>query len=167
MSEECIFKFKYGEKCEKETKGLQKNKGPNRIQSIVDASRKYGDNLHIKLQEQLTENPDLTISYHKNCASRYTSKSNLGKYGQQNTSEEPPRKLPFSSTSDNIVCTVGKSVTLRKTINIQIDGDQHIFVAQRSQSKTKDPTKNFCRRDVFSLQPSGLDGVTKQRAVGD
>lgn len=101
MSEECAFKFRYGEECEKETKGLQKNKGPGRIQSIIDASRKYGDNLHIKLQEQLTENPDMTISYHKNCVSRYTSKSNLGKHRQQSTSEEPQRKLRKSSLQFN------------------------------------------------------------------
>ncbi|MPC81317.1 hypothetical protein E2C01_075924 [Portunus trituberculatus] len=63
--------------------------------------------------------------------------------------------LPFSSTSDNIVCTMGKSVTLRKTTDIQTDRDQHIFVAQRSQSKTKDPTKNFCWKDVLFAMMSG------------
>lgn len=79
MSKECVFRFKDGKDCEQEPKGLQENNGPQRIVSIIDASKKYGDDLHIKLQEQLSQNQNVTISYHKNCL--------------QNISEEPPRKL--------------------------------------------------------------------------
>jgi len=66
-----VFKFKYGKDCEQESKALQKNSGPERILSIIDASQKYGDDLHIKLHGELSANPNLTIFYHKNCLQVY------------------------------------------------------------------------------------------------
>ena len=96
MSGECVFTFKYGKDCAQDSKGLQRNSGPERILAIIDASQKYEDDLHTKLQKQLSENPNLTIFYHKNCVSRYTSKSNLAKYELQSVSEKPPRKLQRS-----------------------------------------------------------------------
>ena len=101
MSGECIFKFKYGTDCPKGSKALQKNSGPERILSIIQASQTYRDELHIKLQEELSADPNKTIFYHKNCISRYTSKSNLAKYELQNVPEEPPRKLRKSCVQFN------------------------------------------------------------------
>ena len=118
MSEECVFRFKYGKDCEQNSNGLQQNSKPDRIQFIISASFKYGDNLHTKLEEQLVLNPELKISYHKNCVSRYTSKSNLPKdtpwIGE---TEEPPRKLRKSTLQFNfrkhcLYC--GKTCSLEK-----------------------------------------------------
>ena len=117
MSEECVFKYKYTKDCAQDSKALQRNSGPERILTIIDASQKYGDDLHTKLQKQLSANSDLTIFYHKNCVSRYTSKSNLAKYEQGNVQEEPPRKLRKSSVQFSFrehclycgeICDLGK-----------------------------------------------------------
>ena len=53
------------------------------------------------LQNQLSETANLTIFYHKNCVSKYTSKSNVPKYALQNVAEELPRKLRKSSAEFN------------------------------------------------------------------
>ena len=74
---ECFFKTKYGKDCEAQKDKCSQNKGPARIQSIVDASKVYGDGLGLPLKRQFQADQNFTISFHKNCVSRYTSKTNL------------------------------------------------------------------------------------------
>ena len=45
-----------------------------RIQTIIDASKVYGDVLHVELETKLAENENLKIHYHRKCVSKYTSK---------------------------------------------------------------------------------------------
>lgn len=76
MEKECIFKFKY-DGCEHDKTDLQTNKTQTRVHTIINASRQYGDGLYDKLEKCLQENETLTVYYHKNCVSRYTSKTNI------------------------------------------------------------------------------------------
>ena len=57
--------------------GKSRNHGCDQIQSIINASSSYGNNLNAELQRQLDENPDLVIYYHRNCVSRYVTPSNF------------------------------------------------------------------------------------------
>ena len=50
MDQQCIFKFRY--KCD-ETTPLTKNAGMSWIETIMRASKVYGDILHEELQSQL------------------------------------------------------------------------------------------------------------------
>ena len=62
MENECIFKFKYEEECP-ESERLSQNQGPARIHSIITASKLYQDGLHEKLENGLSSNPSLRVSY--------------------------------------------------------------------------------------------------------
>ena len=101
LSTKCSFESVYEKECVKSTKGLVESNGTKRIISIIEASKKYNDDLHISLESKLLSDPNLTVYYHKNCVSRYTSKSNLVKYGSISDEEEPPRKLRKSDCHFN------------------------------------------------------------------
>lgn len=83
--QKCVFNFKY--QCKPSL--CSKNRDRTRIDTIIYASKLYKDNLHEILEPQLAANPNLTIHYHKNCVSRYTSTSN---YPKQVDSNKPPKK---------------------------------------------------------------------------
>ena len=118
-----------------------------RILSIIDASRKYGDDLHNKLQDQLSETANLTIFHHKNCVSKYTSKSNVTKYALRNVAEEPLRKLRKSSAEFNlkktIVSIVERFVTLWKTQRTLRYRDMPFCAAPDTRCTIKGHTKSF------------------------
>ena len=62
--------------------------------SFRQASKTYGDDLHQNLEEQyLAKDESLILHYHKNCVSRYTSKSNLSKYQTKGCENPPTKKL--------------------------------------------------------------------------
>ena len=92
---ECFFKEKYGIDCKSEDK-LSQSRGPSRIQSIIAASKAYGDGLHLTLERQLATNEEISLSYHKNCVSRYTSRTNLAHHKKVTTDtdaqEQPTKK---------------------------------------------------------------------------
>ena len=98
MDEACIFKFKYGNECN-EKNACSQSSGTSRIQTIITASKAYGDGLHAKLEKLIAEKEDLIINYHKNCVSRYTSKSNLAKYQKNTLDAPPPKKLRHLSST--------------------------------------------------------------------
>lgn len=100
MEEKCLFKFRYGSECD-DSKRCSSNKGRARIESIINASKLYMDNLHVDLELKLAENEQLTIHYHKNCVSRYTSSSsNTSRYTKEQPVSKPPaKKLRHSHTS--------------------------------------------------------------------
>ena len=87
MKESCLFHSVYGDECVHERHALSSS-GPSRIQSIIHASKVYNDGLYVDLESKIAENPDLTIKCHRNCVSRYTSKTNLAKYHLHPTSSE-------------------------------------------------------------------------------
>ncbi|KAJ8021891.1 hypothetical protein HOLleu_39220 [Holothuria leucospilota] len=89
MEQRCVFKFRYGTECDDKA-SLSETAGTARIESIIHASKVYGDNLHVELRSKLAEIENLKIYYHRNCVSRYTSKSNLKKY--ENEESAPPVK---------------------------------------------------------------------------
>ena len=98
MDETCIFKFKYDSECN-EKNPCSQSSGTSRIQTIINASKAYGDGLHVKLEKLIAEKEDLKIYYHKNCVSRYTSKSNLAKYQRTTLDAPPPKKLRCLSST--------------------------------------------------------------------
>ena len=73
----CFFKFRYDNECNYVQQKLQ-NRDLSRIDSFIRASKAYGDDLHKTLEQKLLDNPDLKMSYHKNCVSMYTF--NTAKY---------------------------------------------------------------------------------------
>ena len=96
-----MSKFRYGTDCD-ESKHCSSNKGRARIDTIINASKLYMDDLHVGLLKQITDNDNCTIYYHKNCVSRYTSSSNTSKYTKDHpTNVTPANKLRRSHTSFN------------------------------------------------------------------
>ena len=94
-----MFKFRYGTDCD-DSKPFSSNKGRARIDTIINASKLYMDNLHIGLLKQIADNENCTIYYHRNCVSRYTSSSNTSKYIKDHpTIVTPATKLRRSHTS--------------------------------------------------------------------
>ena len=117
----------------------QKNRGPECIKSIIIASKAFCDGFHsaLQLEEQQGIGPNLTVYYHKNCVSKYTTKSNVHQHSQPNSqsnvSGNPPMKnscqssvlsFQFYSTAFSVV----KIVKLRKILNIQTSGEKPIAV---------------------------------------
>ena len=100
MTEDCFFKAKYGQACEgQKDRRCSTNIDPSRIESIINASKVYDDGLCNELAEQLESNPNLTIYYHKNCVSRYTSKTNISRFQaiRKNSEDVPaPKRLRHS-----------------------------------------------------------------------
>ena len=63
--------------------------GPQRIQTIINCSKKYDDNLHQDLQECLDNDSEYSIRTHRTCVSIYTSKQQVERFlkwkGTENT----------------------------------------------------------------------------------
>ena len=98
MEQRCIFESRY--ECDEKT-SLSTNTGTSRIETIISASKVYDDTLHKELQTKLDGNKNLKIFFHRNCVSRYTSKSNLIAYNKNETDSSPPvKKLRKSSAFD-------------------------------------------------------------------
>ena len=89
MDQNCIFQFKYD--C-KHLGNCAQNKDSKRIENIIRASKIYKDDLHTTLEHQLSSNAELKVSYHRNCVSRYTSKTNYT-YSLKKTDELPVKRL--------------------------------------------------------------------------
>lgn len=128
MDEACIFKFRYGSECN-DASPCSQNSGKSRIQTIINASMVYGDSLHINLEKQIAEKEDLKIYYHKNCVSRYTSKSNLAKYQRATSDAPPPKKLCHLSST--------------------FDFKQHCLYCGESCDLNKDPKHSGSRRHAY------------------
>ena len=76
MEQGCVFKFRYGTECDEKT-SLSETTGVARIETIIivitrietmiiiNASKVYGDTLHVELETQLAENENLKIYYHR------------------------------------------------------------------------------------------------------
>ena len=95
-----MFKFRYGSECDN-SKPCSSNKGRARIDSIVKASNIYRDDLHVELEQQVEEDENLTVYFHRNCVSRYTSSSNTAKHTREhsNANDPPVKKARRSQSS--------------------------------------------------------------------
>lgn len=76
MANPCIFKWKFD--CDGRNYDLTKA-GADRIATIIKFSKEYQDDMHVKLEETLAGNPELTIDCHRSCVSTYTSKLQLSR----------------------------------------------------------------------------------------
>ena len=92
MDHRCIFKFRYGKDCD-DAVPCTASQGQSRIQSIIQASKAYGDDLDQNLEEQLANDESLILHCHKNCVSKYTTKSNWSKYQTKGCGNPPTKKL--------------------------------------------------------------------------
>ncbi len=102
MENECIFSFTYGNVCKQQKAALQQNKDSGRVKTIIEASKKYGDGLCQSLEDKLREDQNVKINYHKNCVSRYTSKTNIkcNLPDQTETTPSPKKLRTFYSEFD-------------------------------------------------------------------
>ena len=148
-----MFKFRYGTDCD-DSKPCSSNKVRARIDTIINASKLYMDDLHVGLLKQIADNENCAIYYHKNCVSPYTSSSNTSKYTKDHPTNvtRATKKLRRSHThsiSSLTVCIVGKHVTYVRIQKIQIDGGRPICVDQLYRSRTKLRRSNTSLRSVF------------------
>lgn len=70
--------------------------GPVRIQTIIACSKQYDDGLCVQLEEELSENSQLTIQTHRNCVSTYTSKTHIKRALKRKGDLDP---IPSTSSS--------------------------------------------------------------------
>ena len=75
--DQCIFKI-VSRCCD--TKNPLQNGGPPRINTIIEASKTYEDNLHEVLEKEISDNERFTIKYHNNCIVSYASKSRVARF---------------------------------------------------------------------------------------
>ena len=80
MEMKCMLKVRYGSECNN-SKPCTSNKGPARIDSIIKV---YRDDLHVGLEQQIEEDENLTVYFHRNCVSRYISSTNIARLRSRN-----------------------------------------------------------------------------------
>ena len=72
--------------------------GPQRVSSIIAASKARKDSIHLTLEPELVNNPHLTIQCHRDCVTTYTSKTHIARVAKRRSvharsrSEPPCRK---------------------------------------------------------------------------
>ena len=115
--EECYFSKI--NKCRRSESSDYTTAGPQRIQTIINCSKKYDDSLHQNLRECLDNDSEYSIRTHRTCVSTYTSKQQVERFLKRKGSETTglsvsPRKTRRSSMPDfdfqSIVYFVGKHV---------------------------------------------------------
>ena len=79
-----------------------------RIQTIINCSKKYDDNLHQDLQEYLDNDGEYSIRTHRTCVSTYTSKQQVERFLKWKGSETTglsvsPRKRRRSSMPVSLI----------------------------------------------------------------
>jgi len=93
--EKCIF-----EPCEGSTSGKPLSKaGPQRIRSIINASKIYQDNRHDDLEKLLAADENATVLCHKDCVSTYTSKSHLQRHLKHHPDDAEKVDVPTEKKS--------------------------------------------------------------------
>ena len=139
-----MFKFRYGSECDN-SKPCMFNKGQARIDSIIQVSKVYRDDLHVELEHQIEEDENLTVYFHRNCVSRYTSSTNTVRHTVDLLSMtlRPSNfvVLKHHLTFSLSACIVEINVTCLRTQNSQTGGEPS-FVDQQCRSKTRNPTMN-------------------------
>ena len=54
--------------------------GPQRVQTIINCSRKYDDDLYHELEASVENDNEFSIHTHKTCVSTYTSRSHVERF---------------------------------------------------------------------------------------
>ncbi len=94
----CFLESKF--KCRNKSEPLTEC-GPVRIQNFIKHSKFYGDTFHQVLEDRIRENPELTVRWHRNCSSSYTSTVQVAKHkrkiSQSHTDYIPPKTRRRSS----------------------------------------------------------------------
>ena len=126
-SSECYFK------CGKDAPLITVGKA--RIESVISSSIARNDKHHVELKQQLQNDPDLKIIFHKTCISTYTSSTHIKQYLKRMRSSipasEPPRPklrstyLAFNFCSHCLICSRD---CLPRIQSIQDDGEELLFV---------------------------------------
>ena len=87
--------------------------GPERLRSIVEASKCRGDGLHLNLEPMVHDCDSSTRLLHRNCVSTYTSKTHIKCFlsRQNRTTDEPVGKRtcrsdnsPFNFKEHGLIC---------------------------------------------------------------
>lgn len=102
MARECIFKTIFKEACPDKVE-CSANEDSRRVWSIITASKAYDDGLHIKLERDISANPNLKINFHKNCVSKYATKSNYRSYLKDKGNKDRPTKRLRTSVTFNFL----------------------------------------------------------------
>ena len=132
MGDQCFFAERYGKDCESEKEACSNNRDPSRIKNIIEASNIYGYGLCKELVEQFALDQNRTIAYHKNCVSKYNSKTNL--FHHSRTHRTAANMFHARSvfvtlsnclTLNKIVYFLVKFVAYKKTAKIHQDGILH------------------------------------------
>jgi len=56
---------------------LLQTAGSDRINTIINSSKRIGDALYVDLEQRLTIDPNTSIQCHKRCVSSYSSKTHI------------------------------------------------------------------------------------------
>ena len=98
--DECYFskinKCRYSESSDYATGG------PQRIQTIINCSKKYVDNLHQNLQECLDNDSEYSIRTHRTCVSTYTSKQQVERFLKWKSSETTGLSVSPRKSGDQV-----------------------------------------------------------------
>ena len=78
-----------------------KTGGKARIESIISSSIARNDTHHVELKEQLQNDPDYKITFHKNCISTYTSSTHIKRYLKRMGSCISPSEVPLPKLRSN------------------------------------------------------------------
>ena len=54
--------------------------GPQRVQTIINCSRKYDDNLYHELEANIENDREFSIFIHRSCVSTYTSQPHINRF---------------------------------------------------------------------------------------
>ena len=98
MARQCFFKNIYKEACPDKVE-CSENEDSRRVWRITTASKAYADELHIQLETNISANPNLKLNFHKNCVSKYTTKSNYKSHMKDNGNKDHPSKRLHTSES--------------------------------------------------------------------
>ena len=72
-----------------------------KIESVISSSIARNDTYHVELKQQLQNDPDLKITFHKNCISTYTSSTHINRYLKRIGSSISPSEAPLPKLRSN------------------------------------------------------------------
>ena len=126
-------------------------------QVIVDVPLRFNPSIyHVEVEQQIEEDENSTVYFHRNCVSRYTSLTNTARHTLDHSVNDPPAKkfrrsqTSFDFFSQCLYC--GDKCDLSNT---QTGREQPSFVDQPCRSKTRRPTMNTSWRSVSAARMLG------------
>ena len=125
--------------------------GPQRVQTIINCSKKYDDNLHQELQECPDKDSDYSIRTHRICVSTYTSKQHVERFLKRKGADVTglsvsPRKRRRSSLPD-------------------FDFQKHCLFCGETCNVNKDPKHPTRWRKAYLCRTVGDDGTDLKQEI--